>query len=104
MPWQEWIELAPVQWTIEEELESREAKGQRGPIKLPVFSPLLFLFIAYVVQKFTFPNMGGSAYLALLPLIALYFVCAIWNLYAGAQAAKPTGSGPDAPARMEEAP
>jgi hypothetical protein len=84
IPWEQWVDLAPVQWVIEGVLERREEKKQFDPMPKPLFSgrviwwlslPSLYFFDLYLRSGDT------SALGAFVGTAAPVFACMLWNVF-----------------------
>jgi hypothetical protein len=84
IPWDQWVDLAPVQWVVEEELERREEKKQFDPTPRPMFPvPILrWLFLPFLFLLNSYERSGDTDMLvACVGTAALLVTCMIWNLF-----------------------
>jgi hypothetical protein len=84
IPWDQWVDLAPVQWVMEEELERREERKQFDPMPRPLFPvPVMrWLFLPLLVVLDSYFHSGDTDTLGLCAgLAAMLIACMIWNAF-----------------------
>jgi hypothetical protein len=84
IPWDQWVDLAPVQWVVEEELERRQEKKQLDPTPRPLFpvQVIRWLFLPFLFFLHSYLHSGDSDALgACAAIAALLMACMMWNFF-----------------------